>query len=463
MPNARYLHTATLLPNGMVLVAGGVGSSGHLSSADLFDLTTGMWTNTGEMNYAHLIHTATLLPNGKVLVAGGDDADGKRAELYDPTTGRWTEIGAMNTNHQAHTATLLPNGKVLVAGGYSSNSSGNTKMAELYDPVTGMWTATGALNIGREEHTATLLPNGKVLVAAGVGAGIITNAEIYDPASGTWMVTGSLNIARADYPATLLPDGRVMVSGGTGIGQLPLSSAELYDPVTGRWTLTGAMTVARRQHTATLLPNGKTLVSAGLSAGNSAELYVVGLGFSNSWQSQITTITSPLNFGSKLILSGAKFRGISGASGGNTQDSSSDYPLVQLRSLESGQTTFLLTTSWSTNSFTSLPVWNFLPGYALATVFVNGIPSTSSIVNISVPIPTTTVLTDAKKTTNGFQFAFTNSPGAIFGVLASTNLTLPLTNWTVLGGVTEIAPGQFQFIDPQATNNPKRFFLIRSP
>jgi hypothetical protein len=195
----------------------------------------------------------------------------------------------------------------------------------------------------------------------------------------------------------------------------------------------------------------------------STELYDVGLGFSNSWQPRITSLTSPLNLGGNLVVTGSQFRGISGGSGGNSQDSSADYPLVQLRSIESGQTVFLLTTNWSTNSFTSLPVWNFPPGYALATVFVNGIQSTSSVVNISVPVPTVATLASPQKLTNGFQFAFTNSVGALFGVLATTNLSLPLTNWTALGGVTEISPGQFQFTDPQAMNNLQRFYRAYSP
>ena len=136
---------------------------------------------------------------------------------------------------------------------------------------------------------------------------------------------------------------------------------------------------------------------------------------------------------------------------------------MQLRSIESGQTVFLSSTNWSTNSFTSLPVWNFPPGYALATVFVNGIQSTSSIVNISVPNPAVTTLSGAQMTNGSFQLNFTNNVGALFGVLATTNLSLPLTNWTTLGGVMEIAPGRFQFTDPQATNNPQSFYQIFSP
>jgi hypothetical protein len=225
------------------------------------------------------------------------------------------------------------------------------------------------------------------------------------------------------------------------------------------------MAAGRLSHSATALLDGKVLIAGGSgdAARSSAELYDMGLNFSNLWQPQIATATSPLIMGSDLAITGAKFRGISGASGGGTQNSSTDYPLVQLRRLDNEQTEFLLTTNWSTNSFTSLPVWNFPPGYALATVFVNGIQSTSSIVNISVPMPISTALTGPQKLTNGFRFAFTNSVGALFGVLTTTNVSLPLTSWTALGGVVEISPGQFQFTDPQATNSPQRFYRAFAP
>src|ERR1019366_2290143 len=112
-----------------------------------------------------------------------------------------------------------------------------------------------------------------------------------------------------------------------------------------------------QQLTATLLPDGKVLVAAGYNQEtgdfSNAELYDVGLGFANSWRPRITAVTSSLNLGGSLVVTGAQFRGVSEGSSGNSQDSSADYPLVQLRSLESGQTTFLLTTNWSMNSVTS--------------------------------------------------------------------------------------------------------------
>ena len=477
MVTPRSSHTATLLPNGKLLVAGGR----ELPSAELYDPEGEGWTPTGAMNTKRMYHSATLLTNRKVLVAGGYNLAGgvlSTAELYDPTTGTWTNTVAMNTNHASHTATLLLDGRVLIAGGdFRAARPAASSSAELYDPATGTWTSTGPLTMPHGQwHTTTLLPCGKVLLTGGlsIADSFIPIAELYDPVSSTWTKTSTMTIARGGHAAALLPDGRVLVMGGaTALTSNTTNSSELYDPATASWQLAGPLTNSRRYHTATLLPDGRLLIAAGENRSGShsglttvlanAELYDIGLGFSASRQPQITSIDSPLPLGSGLALTGSQFRGVSGSSGGNSQDSATDYPLVQLRSIESGQSTFLLSTNWSTNSFTSLPVWNFPPGWALATVFVNGIPSTSSIVNLSVPTPTETSLTNAKRLTDGaFQFSFTNNVGALFGVLAATNPTLPLGNWTALGGVTEVSPGHFQFADPQATNSPQRFYRLRS-
>src|SRR5439155_7420538 len=149
MAQAREYHTATLLANGTVLVAGGSFYSNgpliYLASAEVFDPAVGTWKQTGALNAPREFHTATLLPTGKVLVAGGDGGSSilSSAELYDPASGKWTLTGPLNTARQQHTATLLPNGKVLVAGGYGD--SGLVPDAGLYDPATGNWTATALL------------------------------------------------------------------------------------------------------------------------------------------------------------------------------------------------------------------------------------------------------------------------------------------------------------------------------
>ncbi|HWD91346.1 MAG TPA: kelch repeat-containing protein [Verrucomicrobiae bacterium] len=497
MHDIRDSLTATLLADGQVLVSGGV----NLASCELYNPVTKTWTDTGSMNRARYDHSATLLPNGKVLVLGGITGI-PVAELYDPVTGTWTTNAVPAAN--GDTATVMRNGKVLIAG-----PTWLPATALLYDPNSDSWTVTGSMITERAAHLAVLLPNGKVMVVGGGGFNdkYISNAELYDPASGQWTYAGQTRVSSYDTAAVLLPSGKVFVT-GTATNGSPV--ADLFDPQTGLWTATAAPSPGHFPPTLTLLPNGKVLligegappemydpstgqwataadlnvdrahygavlladsrllVAGGVTRANSdtssAELYDPGLTGTNSWRPQIASITSPLNLGDALTVVGTGFRGIAEGSSGSFQDSGTDYPLVQLRNIGSGQTTFLLTTNWSTNSFTSLPVWNFPPGQAFATVFVNGIQSTSSIVNVAVPVPAMTTLTSVQTSTNGsIQFAFTNNPGAVFGMLASTNLSLPSSNWTKLGGVIEVAPGQFQFSDPQAANNLQNFYQLFAP
>src|SRR5262249_35700848 len=161
----------------------------------------------------------------------------------------------------------------------------------------------------------------------------------------------------------------------------------------------------------TLLPDGRILTIGGatnVSGGNTfsnAEVFSFGLGFSNSWRPQISG-TFPLALSNRLAIIGSKFRSVSGGSGGHdSQDSPADNPVVQLRSIQNGQTIFLLAANWSTNFFISTPVANFPTGYALATVFVNGIPSISaSVLVTSSATPTAIVLIPNKQTNGSFQF-----------------------------------------------------------
>jgi hypothetical protein len=287
LATGHFFHTATLLPDGRVLVAGGVAGFFPTTTTELYDRSTGSWTTTGSLQGARSSHTATLLPDGRVLVAAGSNNDFYEvfsldtAELYDPANGTWTATGSLAAVRSGHTATLLPNGKVLVTGGVDAYYGTYEASAELYDRASGVWMMTGSLAPARVGHTATLLPSGQVLVAGGINfdSGILTSAELYDPASETWTATGDLNTARTYHTATLLSDGEVLVVGGDGKnGDAFLASAELYDPETEIWTATGSLATGRDDHTATLLPDSTVLVAGGGFASNSAldsaELYV---------------------------------------------------------------------------------------------------------------------------------------------------------------------------------------------
>jgi hypothetical protein len=203
---------------------------------------------TGPLGAGRQIHTATLLADGRVIVAGGlDFADLPLASVthYDPTTGTFTATGSMATARGFHTATLMADGRVLIAGGDPGawTSSDRLATAELYDPKTGKFAATGSMATARGFHTATLLADGRVLIAGGDGdypkPNFIASAELYDPKTGTFTATGSMAEARTWGAASLLADGRVLVTGGYG-ALAPLPSAEIYDPKTGTFSPAGS-------------------------------------------------------------------------------------------------------------------------------------------------------------------------------------------------------------------------------
>jgi WD40 repeat protein len=382
-PGPRQQGTATLLSDGDVLLAGGLnvagpGDGSPLDDADLYDAATGVWTPTAPMPAAHFGQTATLLPNGWVLVAGGQSA---AAAVFEPPRAIWVATGSMSTPRTDATATLLPDSRVLVTGGSGTDGAAQAT-AELYvvgrgplvslasgplgfgaqqvgttggaqsvtltndgtaklaisgvtisgaDPsdftarsgcpatlaqggsctvsvrfaptavslrtaevgvvddaplspqaiaVSGYgagpntFAPTGSMVAARSRFSATLLGDGDVLVAGGEDGfeTYLSGAELYDPATGTFTPTGSLVQARAFAPAVLLSSGDVLVAGGVGTGPAVLSSAELYDPTTGNWSLTQPMNESGDNLSAVLLPDGDVLVE-GFVSGAGAEVF----------------------------------------------------------------------------------------------------------------------------------------------------------------------------------------------
>lgn len=267
MTLARAAHTATLLPSGKVLIAGGMQRSEAFSdSVELYDPTTGTFAATSNMTTRRAGHTATLLPTGKVLIAGGSNGEWlSSCELYDPATGGFTPAGNLSVRRGGSTATLLRNGTVLFAGGFDGELHSS---AEVFDPATVTFRPVGKMSAGRSAHTATLLPDGKVLITGG-GArhGVLATAELYNPPTGTFTPTGSLSVPRHKHAAVLLPDGKVLVLGGSdnrdSRGQY--ASAETYNPATGTFTATASMSAGRFKFpdAVATLKSGKVLVAGG--------------------------------------------------------------------------------------------------------------------------------------------------------------------------------------------------------
>jgi choice-of-anchor C domain-containing protein len=270
MSTARGNHTATLLADGRVLVAGGIDGF----SAELFNPATGTWSGTCNLREWHAWHTATRLADGRVLVVGGSNLDGgilDSAEIFDPATQTMSGTPSLHTGRLEHTATLLADGRVLVVGG---SNNGILDSVEIYDPITFTWRVTNHMETARRHHTATLLADGRVLVVGGsiLDVGRLDSAEIFDPATGIWSATNHMETAREDHTATLLADGRVLVVGGG----IPGDSAEIFDPATQTWSGTGSLQTGRSHHTATLLAAGRVLVAGGwvpFFALDSAEIF----------------------------------------------------------------------------------------------------------------------------------------------------------------------------------------------
>jgi hypothetical protein len=323
MITPRVGHTATLLHSGKVLIAGGYSICYYGStcfpekSAELYDPSMGIFTQTGSMSTAYP-GPAVLLPDGNVLIAGQDITRMiASVELYDPPTGNFTAIGKPATLTGVSSATLLSNGKVLLIGSvrpqiYGAElydpalrsfspianwpgqqswtpvvlTDGTVLLAseetesERYDPASNTFSATGSVGCFDILPRPTLLRNGNVLFTGGnTDFGNDNRAELYDSAAGTFGSAGSMSTARNGHSANLLPDGTVLIAGGagqSGSSQPPLASAEIYDSVTSGFSTTGSLTLARYGHTAALLNNGQVLITGGIATASSSQPIVGG-------------------------------------------------------------------------------------------------------------------------------------------------------------------------------------------
>src|SRR4051812_25182846 len=280
----RYNHTATVLQDGRVLVAGGYDNK-PLATARIYDPAAGAWSDAASMQVARQGQAAVRLQSGKVLVAGGYAADEsadspsgytRTAEVYDPESNTWSRTADdMGTGRFQPTMTVLEDGRVLVAGGSGDVVDGDgirgavaLTSAEIYDPATDSWSDAAAMSAAREGHDATLLPSGKVLVAGGYadGKGELASAELYDPAADAWSETGSLAQARDAATMTTLPDDDVLVAGGAGGGGPAPRGPELSAAAAGRWHAAASLAGPRQSAAATPMKDGSVLVTGGEDA-----------------------------------------------------------------------------------------------------------------------------------------------------------------------------------------------------
>jgi Kelch motif protein len=278
MSVARAAHSATALPDGTVLVAGGQAQNHvYFASAEIYDPQTGRFRKTGDMSEERVAQHAILLENGHVLMLGGSNRRGMlgTAELYDPKTGTFRRTGSMHGARAGFVSARLASGRVLVAGGYDGTRW--VRSAEIYDPASGTFAPTGDLN-WPSPQSATTLRDGHVLLTGGgdgsPDSSVFSNAELFDPAGGTFARTGSMKVARNKYAAVLETSGEVLIVGGTDekgwAGQL--QSAEAYDPKTGSFRVLPAMHEARFKHNlaTTALADGRVIVAGG---GKHAEVF----------------------------------------------------------------------------------------------------------------------------------------------------------------------------------------------
>jgi WD40 repeat protein len=251
--------TASLLPSGQVFIGGGEDDNYNIDNpAELYDPATGTFHLAGEVSRE--AHSATVLANGDVLLAGGSP-NGNTADLLKAGSGAIQPTGNLTISRFGHTATLLQDGRVLLTGGYTFDIQKPTQTAEIYDSASGKFTPAGDITTPRGNNSAALLPNGRVLIVGGAAG-----AELYDPATNSFFPAPTVSANRCSASATTLANGRVLIAGGTDCSNTILDTAEIYDSSTGQSTPTGKLVAAQAYASATLLPDGRVVLVGGTVA-----------------------------------------------------------------------------------------------------------------------------------------------------------------------------------------------------
>jgi hypothetical protein len=323
-------YTATRLTGGKILIAGGNDGTQYLANAYLYDPETGIFTPTGSLRQARAYHTATLMQDGRVLIAGGMGSfawpgdpnatvkeQGVRwGEVYNPVSGAFEALavdpahpgfpaGYMRSAHaqvgadSPGSGTLLANGQVLVTGGTDSG----TNYSDVFDPTSNQfdlsnivpdpqgsgWVLQDAPNSKPtyEGQSSVTLDDGRAFLTGGVAWASTpqtrNQADVFSGSSQSFNPVGHMLTPRSLHTVTKLLNGKVLIVGGfdtylsAGNGWYfgrSTPTAELYDPATGSFSPTGSLNSSRAAHSALLLPSGEVLITGGLTGdGTNTYLY----------------------------------------------------------------------------------------------------------------------------------------------------------------------------------------------
>ncbi len=238
-----------------------------LALLGVLTLNVGTFTPTKDTAEARFDHSAVLLNDGRILLAGGMRANGivlASAEVYDPAQSTFARIAPMAGKRVGAVSALLPDGRVLIAGGWDGST--NLGTAELFDPTTNRFMATSSMLAPRDHAEAVTLKDGGVLICGGnrVPDGEpMAETELYDSKSGRFIPRGSMQVPRSYFKAVLLSDGKALVAGGFSGGERIVQSAEIYDPSSNQFHLVGSMAQARYKLSGVALLDGRALIVGG--------------------------------------------------------------------------------------------------------------------------------------------------------------------------------------------------------
>jgi hypothetical protein len=263
-----------VLKDGRVFAYG----NGEDSRGALWSPKTNGWTATATSKRPRGESEASLLPDGTVLVTGGVHIPKghyvlRSSERYDPKTDRWTDAGNTGAQRRGHTHTTLDDGRIAIVGGVGGGFAAPTRAIHAYDPKTGKYTPHAELGVGRSFHATHRLGGDTLLVVGGQDKeGPLKSIEVCDAGAKRCRLMPR-PVARDRAALSTLNQGDVLITGG--LTQRTNSASEvIYNPGKGVFKPTGSMAKRRNGHTLTNLADGRVLAIGGeKGAAGSAEVY----------------------------------------------------------------------------------------------------------------------------------------------------------------------------------------------